>query len=166
MDWLLDHLDALRETVFFAVADLLSLDVDQIFFDTTSTYFENEFADGELDGTDTGLRQRGHSKDSRPDLPQVVIGMARHRRATPRGRLLLLHPLRRDRPAPGARPPLAHHPPPPGRRARLPDPLAQAAADLPRGLRHLRRAHPVDCAGRGVVACGGAGGCGDVGGQR
>jgi transposase len=76
MDWLLEHLPALQQTVFFAVADLLSLDVDLIFFDTTSTYFETEFADGELDGTDDGLRQRGHSKDSRPDLPQVVIGMA------------------------------------------------------------------------------------------
>jgi transposase len=76
MDWLLEHLPALRETVFFAVADLLSLDVDLIFFDTTSTDFETEFEDGELDGTDTGLRQRGHSKDARPDLPQVVIGMA------------------------------------------------------------------------------------------
>jgi transposase len=76
MDWLLEHLEALQQTVFFAVADLLSLDVDLIFFDTTSTYFETEFEDGELDGTDDGLRQRGHSKDSRPDLPQVVIGMA------------------------------------------------------------------------------------------
>jgi transposase len=53
------------------------LAVDLIFFDTTSsTYFETEFADGELDGTENGLRQRGHSKDGRPDLPQVVIGMA------------------------------------------------------------------------------------------
>ena len=76
MDWLLEHLEALQQTVFFAVADLLQLDVDLIFFDTTSTYFEVEHADGELDGTDEGLRQRGHSKDSRPDLPQVVIGMA------------------------------------------------------------------------------------------
>jgi transposase len=76
MDWLLEHLETLQETVFFAVADLLQLDVDLIFFDTTSTYFEIEHEDGELDGTDEGLRKRGHSKDSRPDLPQVVIGMA------------------------------------------------------------------------------------------
>jgi transposase len=76
MDWLLEHLGALQETVFFAVADLLQLDVDVIFFNTTSTYFETEFEDGELDGTEDGLRQRGHSKYSRPDLPQVVIGMA------------------------------------------------------------------------------------------
>jgi transposase len=76
MDWLLEHLETLQQTVFFAVADLLSLDIDLIFFDTTSTYFEVEHEDGELDGTDEGLRKRGHSKDSRPDLPQVVIGMA------------------------------------------------------------------------------------------
>jgi transposase len=76
MDWLLEHLETLQQTVFFAVADLLQLDVDLIFFDTTSTYFEVEHEDGELDGTDEGLRRRGHSKDSRPDLPQVVIGMA------------------------------------------------------------------------------------------
>ena len=76
MDWLLEHLEVLQETVFFAVADLLQLDVDLIFFDTTSTYFELDFADGELDGTDEGLRQHGHSKDARPDLPQVVTGMA------------------------------------------------------------------------------------------
>ena len=76
MDWLLEHLETLQQTVFFAVADLLQLDVDLIFFDTTSTYFETPFGDGELDGDDDGLRKRGHSKDSRPDLPQVVIGMA------------------------------------------------------------------------------------------
>jgi hypothetical protein len=33
MDWLLDHLETLQQTVFFAVADLLQLDVDLIFFD-------------------------------------------------------------------------------------------------------------------------------------
>ena len=33
MDWFLEHLPALQETVFFAVADLLQLDVDLIFFD-------------------------------------------------------------------------------------------------------------------------------------
>jgi len=48
--------------------DLLNLEVDLILFDTTSTYFETETVDG--------LRRRGHSKDHRPDLPQVVIGLA------------------------------------------------------------------------------------------
>lgn len=76
MDFLLEALGELQERVFFTAADLLSLDVDLIFFDTTSTYFELDFEDGELDGDDDGFRRRGHSKDSRPDLPQVVIGMA------------------------------------------------------------------------------------------
>jgi hypothetical protein len=79
MDFLLEALDELQETVFFTAADLLNLDVDLIFFDTTSTYFELDFEDGELDDDNHGedaLRRRGHSKDARPDLPQVVIGMA------------------------------------------------------------------------------------------
>jgi hypothetical protein len=33
---------AVQEAVFFAVADLLNLEVDLLFFDTTSTYFETE----------------------------------------------------------------------------------------------------------------------------
>jgi transposase len=39
----------------------------------------SDFEDGELDDDNHGedaLRRRGHSKDARPDLPQVVIGMA------------------------------------------------------------------------------------------
>ena len=81
MDFLLEALAELQETVFFTAADLLNLDVNLVFFDTTSTYFELDFADGELDDdTDDDspgpFRLRGHSKDSRPDLPQVVIGMA------------------------------------------------------------------------------------------
>lgn len=54
MDFLLETLDELQESVFFTAADLLSLDVDLIFFDTISTYFELEFDDGELDDTDDG----------------------------------------------------------------------------------------------------------------
>lgn len=77
MDFLLEALDELQERVFFTAADLLSLPVDVIFFDTTSTYFELEYEDGELDDTEEeGVRLRGYSKDARPELPQVVIGMA------------------------------------------------------------------------------------------
>jgi len=62
-----------------------------LFFDTTSTYFETGEADEpvprDCDGNrvgadgkaavkDTGFRANGKSKDSRDDLPQVVIGMA------------------------------------------------------------------------------------------
>lgn len=73
-----------QAAVFFGVADLLNLEVDLLFFDTTSTYFEIEEAD-ELDGDSEGeaLRRFGHSKDHRPDRPQVVIGLAVTREGIP-----------------------------------------------------------------------------------
>jgi len=61
-----------QEAVFFAVANLLNLEVDLLFFDTTSTYFER---DDEEQGEEA-FRRYGHSKDHRPDLPQIVIGLA------------------------------------------------------------------------------------------
>jgi len=70
MDVLLEYRETIHKEVYFAVADLLNLEVDLIFFDTTSTYFEMDEEDKE------GLRRYGHSKDHRPDLPQVVIGLA------------------------------------------------------------------------------------------
>ncbi len=70
MDILLEYREIIHKEVFFAVADLLNLEVDLLFFDTTSTYFEMDEED------ENGLRQYGHSKDHRPDLPQVVIGLA------------------------------------------------------------------------------------------
>lgn len=70
MDVLLEYREIIHKEVFFAVADLLNLEVDLIFFDTTSAYFEMDEED------EAGLRQYGHSKDHRPDLPQVVIGLA------------------------------------------------------------------------------------------
>ncbi len=92
MDWLLEIRDTLERKVFDSLADLLNLEVDLLFFDTTSTYFETEQADepvardknGSLvtseddaeDGKEAGFRTWGKSKDHRDDLPQVVIGMA------------------------------------------------------------------------------------------
>jgi transposase len=69
-----------QEAVFFAVADLLNLEVDLLFFDTTSTYFETDHEDPLEVG---GFRRYGHSKDHRPDLPQIVIGLAVTREGIP-----------------------------------------------------------------------------------
>jgi hypothetical protein len=73
-----------QEAVFFACADLLNLEVDLLFFDTTSTYFEAE-PDIDVDGgTDAPpFRALGHSRDHRPDLPQIVIGLAVTREGIP-----------------------------------------------------------------------------------
>ncbi len=75
-----------QESVFFACADLLNLEVDLLFFDTTSTYFEAEpdgAADDEEEQQQAPFRALGHSKDHRPDLPQVVIGLAVTREGIP-----------------------------------------------------------------------------------
>jgi hypothetical protein len=68
-----------QEAVFFAAANLLNLEVDLLFFDTTSTFFQRE---GEESGPGA-FRVYGHSKDHRPDLPQVVIGLAVTREGIP-----------------------------------------------------------------------------------
>jgi hypothetical protein len=95
MDFLLDALDDIATEVFASVAHLLNLDLDIVFVDTTSTYWEVEVPD-ELaqlqdkvddDGTsrpvEQGKRAFGHSKDFRTDLPQVVIAMAVTRDGVP-----------------------------------------------------------------------------------
>jgi len=88
MDFLLDALEEIAGEIFGSVAHLLNLDLDIIFVDTTSTYFELDVADELADLQDTvdddgvsrpvenGARAFGHSKDFRTDLPQVVIAMA------------------------------------------------------------------------------------------
>lgn len=89
MDWLIDVEPALGRIVFDNTADLLNLEVDLLFFDTTSTYFEAEDADvpvgrdergmaaeGDAAVKEAGFRTWGKSKDSRGDLPQIVVGMA------------------------------------------------------------------------------------------
>src|SRR5215211_7282146 len=79
-----------QEAVFFAVANLLNLEVDVLFFDTTSTYFERDDEDhdepsnGEgAGGGREGFRRYGKSKDHRDDLPQIVIGLAVTRTGIP-----------------------------------------------------------------------------------
>jgi DDE family transposase len=98
MDFLLACSERVQEAVFFSVANLLNSEVDVIFFDTTSTYFEietdddeDELADEDADGEpagdapliEAGLRRPGHSKDHRPDRPQVIIGLAVTREGIP-----------------------------------------------------------------------------------
>ena len=72
---------AVQESVFFAAAHLLNLEVDLIFFDTTSTYSERD-EEADADEADS-LRRFGHSKDHRRDLPQIVIGLAVTREGIP-----------------------------------------------------------------------------------
>jgi hypothetical protein len=57
--------DLIEEALFARRRDLFA-ELQLVFFDTTSIYFEGE-------GGDT-LGRRGHSKDHRPDLKQMVVG--------------------------------------------------------------------------------------------
>ena len=68
MDFLLEHQNELEKGIYWSVADVLNIEVDILFFDTTSTYFETE--------DETALKKRGYSKDKRSDLPQAVVGLA------------------------------------------------------------------------------------------
>ena len=96
MDFLLDALGEIAGEVFASVAHLLNLDLDIVFVDTTSTYWSVDTADDLADlgdpvtgddGTsrpvEQAVRAFGHSKDHRPDLPQVVIAMAVTRDGVP-----------------------------------------------------------------------------------
>ena len=66
--------DLIEEALFARRRDLFS-DLDIVFFDTTSIYFEGE-------GGET-IGQRGHSKDHRPDLKQMVVGMVLDQHGNP-----------------------------------------------------------------------------------
>lgn len=59
--------EEIQREVFNAMADLFHLEVDLFFFDTTSTCFEIDAWEGEE------FKMHGHTKDSRPDLPQIVL---------------------------------------------------------------------------------------------
>ena len=92
MDWLHQVRGAVEKEIYGQVANLLNLEVDLLFFDTTSTYFELDEEDEPVprdkngnvtddagkaaEGKPGGFRAYGKSKDHRDDLPQVVIGMA------------------------------------------------------------------------------------------
>ena len=68
LDALLAHKGAIERHLQQRLGDLFDLKYDLLLYDVTSTYFE---------GVCLGnpLAQRGYSRDSRPDCPQVCIGL-------------------------------------------------------------------------------------------
>jgi len=87
LDLLAEHGDAIEEEVFWRSADLFKLDVDLVFYDATTAWFETDEED--IAGqTWRGLafeplRRRGHSKEGRDNDPQVVIALAVTREGIP-----------------------------------------------------------------------------------
>ena len=110
MDWLLQIGPALAKQAYHRVTDLLNLEVDLLFFDTTSTYVEIDDADEPVahdehgrarpdpDDPDAasrkGFRAYGNSKDHRDDLPPGHRWDGRDPRWDPGAGLVLA---RRDR---------------------------------------------------------------------
>jgi hypothetical protein len=89
MDFLEANKEAIEEEVYHSLADLLNLDVDLIFYDTTSLHFEIDEEDqgaGEEDVVGGSKlaggkkykapRKRGYAKNRRSDVPQIVVGLA------------------------------------------------------------------------------------------
>jgi hypothetical protein len=89
MDLLEAHKEGIEQALYFRLADLLHVDVELIFYDTTSLHCETDEMDqghGDEDlvegsmaagaKTSKAPRKRGMSKNGRSDAPQIVIGLA------------------------------------------------------------------------------------------
>jgi transposase len=68
LDQLLPHKEAIEKHLRQCFGELFALKCDLLLYDITSTYFE-----GDMEGCP--MAQRGYSRDSRPDRPQVCIGL-------------------------------------------------------------------------------------------
>ena len=78
LDELLPHKERLEQHLKERLGSLFRLDYDLLLYDITSTYFEGEAAANVL-------AKHGHSRDSRPDAKQVVIGLVVTRDGWPLG---------------------------------------------------------------------------------
>jgi transposase len=87
MDCLLGHSESLEQEIFLRTAELFNADVDLIFWETTTLYWE---IDDEAEASEPwqprtmpARRQRGHNKEGRDGPPQVVVGLALTREGLP-----------------------------------------------------------------------------------
>jgi hypothetical protein len=80
LDILAEHGDAIEQEVFWHSVDLFKLDVDLVFYDATTAWFECDEEDTASHAwrglTFAPLRKRGHSKEGRDNDPQVIIALA------------------------------------------------------------------------------------------
>jgi len=81
MDMLYEHAVEVEKTVFFHTANLFNLEVDLIFYDTTTASFSTDYEDDPADA-DVSIRQYGHSKEGTWST-QVVVALAVTREGIP-----------------------------------------------------------------------------------
>lgn len=67
LDQLLDRKAQIEHALFLTLRDLFSLQVEMVFYDLTSTYFEGKGP--------AGIGAYGHSRDGKPRNPQVLVGL-------------------------------------------------------------------------------------------
>jgi transposase len=74
MDLFYDHMSEVEEQIFFQTANLLNLEVDLVFYDTTTASFSIDYEDS--------FRAFGHSKEGTWS-PQIVVALAVTREGLP-----------------------------------------------------------------------------------
>jgi len=67
LDQLFERKGKLEHELYLSLRDLASFQVDAVFYDLTSTYFEGKGP--------PGLAANGHSRDGKPRNPQVLVGL-------------------------------------------------------------------------------------------
>jgi len=82
MDLLHDHAAEVEKTVFWHIANIFNLEVDLIFYDTTTASFTTDYADDPERNPQTILRSFGHSKEGTWST-QVVVALAVTREGIP-----------------------------------------------------------------------------------
>lgn len=71
MDFLSDHKEKIEQALFERGRTLFDTQIDLVFFDTTTVYFEGEGPEE--------FAEYGYSKDHRPDRKQILVGVAMSR---------------------------------------------------------------------------------------
>jgi hypothetical protein len=74
LDALVAAKEPLEQELWRATCDLFNLEVDLVFYDLTSTYFEGRGPD---------MAEYGYSRDKRPDREQIVVALACDRHGFP-----------------------------------------------------------------------------------
>jgi len=78
MDWLIEQKDAIEKEIADQLLTLFDTEVDLVFYDVTSSYFE-----GDRSITAEDIRRYGYSRDNRPDRRQITIGLVMTREGIP-----------------------------------------------------------------------------------
>ena len=79
LDYLADHSKLIQQAIFYTGRDLFNQQLDVVFYDVTTFYFESEVEKPE------SLRQKGFSKDGKIGSTQVVFAMLIDRNKQPIG---------------------------------------------------------------------------------